>query len=162
MNESKECLRARFWEKVAVGEIGDCWEWSGAKTAFGHGRFRVDGILVSPHRLVMEWVYGAVPDKKLVLHTCDNAACVNPNHLYIGTHRDNVLDAVCRGRCSWMHSRIRSDGYVRCNRCRRYLPPSAFYRGPMTSAYSVNGRFNTRCKSCEHKRRKIRYTKTGK
>ena len=80
----------RFWDKV--DKTGDCWVWTGAKYKKGYGMLRVNGKCKQAHRLVM-----GEPDG-LVLHHCDNPACVNPDHLYIGTPSDNMRDMYERGR----------------------------------------------------------------
>jgi hypothetical protein len=79
-----------------------CWEWQAAKSSFGHGRAKIGGKLYSPHRLAYEKHFGPIPTGKMVLHKCDNPSCVNPDHLFIGTARDNVRDMMSKGRAHWM------------------------------------------------------------
>jgi len=88
----------RFWKHVDTS--GDCWLWTGAKHDFGYGKFGV-GPGKSPmntHRY--SWILhnGPVPDGLSVLHTCDVPACVRPEHLYLGTHDDNMADMAVRKR----------------------------------------------------------------
>lgn len=88
----------RFWEKVIKTHNG-CWEWQGAKgNKTAHGRFKVNGSLVGAHRYSYELAHGEIPDGAYICHKCDNPACVNPDHLYAGTPRDNVLDMLRRDR----------------------------------------------------------------
>lgn len=89
-------LERRFWSKV--DKSGPCWEWTAAKSSFGHGRFRVNGNLVSPHRMSWEMSNGGIPEGVWVLHKCDNPSCVNPDHLFLGDRADKMKDAANKGR----------------------------------------------------------------
>jgi hypothetical protein len=76
-----------------------CWIWTGAAHERGYGRIRWRGRIRSTHRVAFEVFYKEVPpDDKLVLHTCDEARCINPDHLYLGTQRDNMQDRIARNR----------------------------------------------------------------
>ena len=86
----------RFWEKV--DKSGECWKWTAATTKFGHGICFVKGEQVSAHRISYEWAYGPIPDGLSVLHHCDNPACINPEHLFLGTQTDNMRDMRDKGR----------------------------------------------------------------
>ena len=85
----------RFWSKVHIGN--DCWEWM-AHTQFGYGCFWFNKTMVKAHR--MSWIIknGQIPKGICVLHKCDNPPCVNPSHLFLGTHKDNSKDCVEKGR----------------------------------------------------------------
>lgn len=80
------------------GELGECKEWTGAKAHNGYGLVKRKGITWRVHRL--EWIMnkGPIPDGLLVLHKCDNPACYNLDHLYLGTQSDNMKDCVVKGR----------------------------------------------------------------
>jgi hypothetical protein len=92
---------ARFWLKVRRStRPGSCWEWQGALAA-GYGRYKLKGRVVGAHRYAWEWVNGPVPSGLVVRHKCDNPKCCNPDHLDVGTYRDNVSDMVERGRAMW-------------------------------------------------------------
>lgn len=90
----------RFWDKVEKTDT--CWNWTAAKSAFGHGRFRMGRKLVSPHRLVYEWEHGEIPEGYDICHHCDNPSCVNPQHLFLGTRSDNMKDAMKKNRLPQM------------------------------------------------------------
>jgi hypothetical protein len=91
-------LLERFWEKVEKHDHG-CWLWTGALAA-GYGCLGggPGKPLVKAHRLSYELHKGPIPDGAKVLHTCDTPPCVRPDHLYVGTQRDNALDRERRGR----------------------------------------------------------------
>lgn len=91
-------LEQRFWRKVLVKDKDYCWEWQGSKASFGHGTFWNGNTVDSAHRISWELHKGKIPDDMCVLHHCDNPSCVNPNHLFIGTRKDNVIDMVEKGR----------------------------------------------------------------
>jgi hypothetical protein len=76
----------------------DCWEWQAGDNGQGYGRFRVDGKKTGAHRFVWELYYGPPPSDLMVCHKCDNPGCVNPDHLFLGTNQDNMLDMVAKGR----------------------------------------------------------------
>lgn len=93
--------KAEFWNKVEKTPSG-CWLWTGAKSARGYGAVWIrDGIKktsLRAHRVSWEITKGAIPQGLHVLHHCDVPACVNPDHLYLGTNADNVADAIARKR----------------------------------------------------------------
>src|SRR4051812_21995868 len=85
----------RFWAKVnKTGDDTKCWLWTGCLNSFGYGQLNTHfQKKVSSHRLSYLIHYGSLPSDKLVCHTCNNKACVNPKHLYLGNHTTNGLDA---------------------------------------------------------------------
>lgn len=96
--------KERFWDKVDTGDESECWNWQAAINSDGYGQiyFKVEeiaedeseryGRMFRAHRISWKINEGEIPDGKKVLHTCDNKKCVNPNHLYIGTAKDNSDD----------------------------------------------------------------------
>lgn len=87
---------ARFWEQVSTGN--GCWTWSGGKDQDGYPVFTVGGRPYRGHRWIWEELRGPIPAGMLICHRCDNPPCVNPDHLFLGTNSDNMLDAVGKGR----------------------------------------------------------------
>jgi hypothetical protein len=86
-----------FMPKVRKTET--CWLWTGA-TIRGYGSTRVAGQPWVASRLMWTWANGPIPDGLDVLHHCDNPPCVRPDHLFLGTARDNTADARAKGRLS--------------------------------------------------------------
>jgi hypothetical protein len=75
-----------------------CRPWRGTRDRDGYGVLGVDGRQQRAHRVVWELTHGPIPDGLCVCHHCDNPPCVEPTHPFLGTHADNVRDAVAKGR----------------------------------------------------------------
>ncbi len=102
----------RFLRLVTPEPMSGCWLWAGNINRDGYGTVRdpesTSSTLLA-HRVA--WAHfrgGPPPVSALVCHRCDNPACVNPGHLFLGTARDNVLDSVAKGRWNRLHALARS------------------------------------------------------
>ena len=94
---NKEGLIKRFKTHFKVME-SSCWEWQGKINRFGYGRACTYKKEVAAHRLSYELFLGEIPEGKMICHHCDNRKCVNPEHLFLGTHQDNMDDGVKKKR----------------------------------------------------------------
>ena len=91
-------LEERFWSKVDRKDPAECWEWQAGKFSQGYGQFSVGAKNKLAHRVSYELAHGPIPEGLVVRHKCDNPCCVNPDHLELGTHENNMDDRASRGR----------------------------------------------------------------
>lgn len=139
MHCSAGCIVIPLEEKVfgrLLTPAEGCWEWSGARTRAGYGLTGHGGRKLYVHRVMFELAYGFAPPKGMeVCHHCDNPPCARPNHLFLGTHAENMQDRVPKGRTNfgernplakltWVDVRdIRSAvaaGATQASMCRKY------------------------------------------
>ena len=94
----KKDIRLRLLEKIIIDKTG-CWAWVGCRNKAGYGLISFNGNLYYVHRIsAMIFLNFDIDSKLLVCHHCDNCPCVNPDHLFIGTHKDNMNDRDNKGR----------------------------------------------------------------
>ena len=117
-------LGRKFWSNVDIGGEEDCWEWLGACSEKGYGICSKYGGTRLAHRVSWMEANGQIPYSMLVCHHCDNPPCVNPNHLFLGTMKDNLDDCIAKNRHPFLDSTKAGSPGFRCSeehiRCLRY------------------------------------------
>jgi hypothetical protein len=127
-------LIKRFNQKYTEKESG-CWIWTGSISPTGYGRITNNGNQHQAHRISYKIFNGEFDQSLFVCHKCDVRNCVNPNHLFLGTNQDNMIDMVKKGRnknprSQWTHCinghplsgdnlKVKTDGSRRCLKCLR-------------------------------------------
>ncbi len=91
-------VKDRFEQKFIPEPNSGCWLWTAGGNNLGYGRMRVNGHMCGAHRISYELYIGPIPTGMHVLHNCDVRCCVNPSHLFIGSHSDNMRDMWQKGR----------------------------------------------------------------
>lgn len=120
-------VEKRFLEKVIKTE--NCWIWTGARHGNkGYGSFGWDGKVGKAHRFSYCNYKGIIPKGLCVMHTCDNTMCVNPDHLILGTHKENMIDRDAKGRQAKLQGSANGNAKLTANQVRairnEYIPNS--------------------------------------
>ncbi len=99
----KRPLIDRFMEKVSPEPNTGCWLWAASLGGTGYGQISINNFPDRAHRISYQLHVGPIPEGLWVLHRCDEPTCVNPAHLFLGTHQDNVTDRENkrRGNQAW-------------------------------------------------------------
>lgn len=129
----------RFWNKVARTDDTSCWLWLGSKLPSGYGNFgkgRTKRYFA--HRIAFQLAHGSFLETLQVCHSCDNPSCVRPDHLFLGTHKDNAADAKSKGR-SARHEKhgMRKLSWAEVHEIRRLHQTGAYKLKTLASLYGV-------------------------
>jgi hypothetical protein len=92
----------RFWSLIDIKNNNDCWEWKNSLSQDGYGKFKCNKKTLRAHRVSYFLRYGDLPDNLFVCHKCDNPKCCNPEHLFLGTPKQNIQDASSKGHLRGM------------------------------------------------------------
>ena len=96
--ETLDITKNRIEDKVERITDSGCWVWTGTTTSRGYGQIISNNKKFYAHRASFEAFVGKIPDGMVVCHACDNVHCVNPDHLFLGTQKDNLQDMKAKGR----------------------------------------------------------------
>jgi hypothetical protein len=97
-HSSEESVMKRLEKYSGDKSEAGCIEWTGGKDRGGYGKMAIGLKRLSAHRVAYAMLVGPIPEGKVLMHSCDNPACINPDHLSIGTQKENIQDSIGKGR----------------------------------------------------------------
>ena len=97
-NYNQEILKDKLLSRTDTQHPSGCWIWNGPKNPKGYGQIGMRPGALLTHRISYHLFKGPIPEGMMICHSCDNPSCVNPNHLFAGTAKDNASDMVKKGR----------------------------------------------------------------
>ena len=156
--------KKRLWEKIDRRGDHECWPWMACTGSNGYGQLSCGGRMRLAHRLVFECEFGPIPKGLFVCHSCDNPPCCNPEHLSIGTPKDNLRDAAQKGRTASGDrngSRTQPERVARGDRHGWHTKPESRPRGDRNGSRTkperlVRGEYHSSAKLTEDAVRAIR------
>lgn len=124
----------RFWDKVV--KTDECWIWTGAKSSSGYGHLNINKKTIKAHRYSYEMFFGKIEHDKIIMHKCDTPLCVNPEHLSVGTKKENSADMATKKRAYNQKKKT-------CPKGHKYTKDNTYiFTSPST------GKSRRQCKSC--------------